>query len=279
MNKSVTVLEWNVHQQGGAGKGVIPPWVKKEISGFDIVVLTEFCGICEGRNEFIASLEELGYHCVASENPKGYKGYQNDILIAVKSSFSIQKCSWVPCYGVNNPDAIPENLRVDIDCGGTILTVLGVRIKTLVNFKMRKQQFQWVLDQIVDIKHPILIAGDFNHGKRGSCNTDWSMSIMEDMLKSKGFTLYTPEGSSIYCVKNYNGNEFPDDHFITKGAEVSVDNYDRNFTERDPSAYFLGKDFQEQWYPGANDNKLAKVAPSFPDHAILKGTLRFPEDD
>lgn len=270
--KNVSILEWNIHQQGGMGEGIIPSWVKDEVNGFDIVVLTEFCGICEGRNKFIVSLEGLGYHCVSSENPKGYRGCRNDILIAVKSNFAIQLCSWVPCYGVNNTDSIPENLRVDINCGGKVLTILGVRIKTLGNFKMRKQQLQWILNQIVDIKHPILIAGDFNHGKRGSCNLDWNKSIMEDMLKSTGFALYTPEGSSIYMVKNYRRYEFPEDHFITKGLEIDLQPYDRDFTQRDSGAYRWGSDFCEPWFPG---KKQESVEPPFPDHAILKGTLFF----
>lgn len=274
--ENMSIFEWNIHQQGGVGKGIIPPWVKDEVSGFDIAVLTEFCGICEGRSKFIASLEGVGYHCVASQNPKGYKGVRNDILIAVKSNFSIQQCSWVPCYGVDHSDSIPENLRVDIDCNGSILSVVGVRIRARDNYKMRKQQFQWVLNQIVDIKHPILIAGDFNHGKRESGNPDWSISIMEGMLKNTGFALYTPEGSSIYCVKNYNGYEFPDDHFIAKGSEINLEPYNRDFTAHDPVAYRWGRDFQEPWYPGANLEELAKVDPSFPDHAILKGTLSFP---
>lgn len=266
---SISILEWNINQRGGKGRGNIPPWVKDEINGYDIVVITEFCTGCD--RPFISELEQLGYHCAASENSNG-----NDILIAVKSKFSIQHCSWVPCYGVNNPDSIPENLQVDIDCDGSILTIVGVRIKTVDTFNMRRQEFEWVLDQISDIKHPILMAGDFNHGRRSSPNADWSMSIMEGMLKGKEFTLYTPEGSSIYCVENYYG-EFPNDHFVVKGAEILLKPYDRNFTSRDPSAYFLGKDFKEKWYPGATDGDLAKIDPPFPDHAILKGTLRFPE--
>lgn len=281
----ISILEWNINQRGGNGGGDIPPGVKDEINGFDIAVLTEFCGICEGRNKFIASLEELGYHCVASENPKGRgpRGPRNDILIAVKKSrLSIRQHSWVPCYdSIKELNTIPENLQVDIDCDGSILTVVGVRIKVLDkvpdNYKIRKQEFKWVLDQVRDIKHPILMAGDFNHGRRGSPNQDWSMSIMEGMLKGKGFTLYTPEGSSIYCIENYNGNEFPDDHFAAKGAEVLLKPYDRGFTSLDPLAYFLGQDFKEKWYPGAREEDLAKVDSPSPDHAILKGTLRFPE--
>lgn len=266
--KAISVLEWNINQRGGKGRGNIPPWVKDEINGYDIVILTEFCTGCDGRAAFISELEQRGYHCAVSDNSNG-----NDILIAINACFSILNSTWVPCYGMNS---FPENLRVDIDCDGSPLTAMGIRIKTLDNFKMRKQEFKWVLEQIRDLKHPILMAGDFNHGKRGSRNQDWSISIMEDMLKGKGFTLYTPEGSSIYGVENYNGNEFPDDYFAAKGATITLRPYDRDFTSRNPSAYPFGRDFQELWYPGARDGDLAKIASSFPDHAILKGNLCFP---
>lgn len=264
---SISVLEWNIHQQGGSGGGNIPSWVKDEINGYDIVVFTEFCTRCDRRATFISEIEQLGYHCVASDNTDG-----NDIFIAVKSCFSVMDYAWVSCYGVN---AIPENLRVDIDCDGQPLTVMGIRIKTNNNFKVRRQQFQWALEQVGKMKQPVLITGDFNNGRRRSNNKDWNISIMRDMLEAKEFTLYTPEGSSIYGVENYNGYEFPDDHFATKKAMITLYHYDREFTSHDPLTYFLGQDFQEPWYPGANEKDLAKVAPPFPDHAILKGTLHF----
>lgn len=272
---TISILEWNIHQRGGDGEGIIPPWVKDEINGFDIVVLTEFCTkkFDKKRTAFITELEQLGYHCATSENPKG-----NDVLIAVKKArLSILRHSWVPCYGSKELESIPENLQVDIDCVGRTLTVMGIRIRTLDHdYKMRRKECKWVLDRMRDIKHPILMAGDFNHGRRRSPNPDWSISIMEDMLKGKELTLYTPEGSSIFCEENYNGDEFPDDHFAAKGAEISLEPYDRDFTSREPLAYFLGRDFREQWHPGARDKDLAKVEPPFPDHAILKGTLHFP---
>lgn len=270
--KSLSILEWNIHGQGGAGGGNIPTWVKDEVNGQDIVVLTEFCGVSEGRNRFIADLEELGYHCVASENPAG-----NDILIAVKSCFPILDSSWVSCYGVNS---LPENIRADIDCGGSVLTIAGLRIKALNRVhsnrknRMRQEEFLWALNRIKGIKNPTLIAGDFNNNRRGSPNPDWSLSLMEERLDKAGFALYTPEGSSVFEEKP-RFSEFPYDHFAAKGATMTLYSYERNFTSRDPSAYFLGRDFREPWYPGANEGDLAKVAPPFPDHAILKGTLFF----
>lgn len=263
MNKSLSVMELNIHQQGGAGKGVIPPWVKEETSGFGIAVLTEVCTKCSCRSEFIGELEQLGYGCAASENRGG-----NDILIAVKSCFPICRSSWVPCYG---NDSVPENLRVDIDCGGRLLTVLGVRIKDLHgNAQKRSDEFRLLLDWVKDTENPVLITGDFNNNRRGTSCEAWNLNVMEEMLSSKGFKLYTPEGGSIY----QEGSPFPYDHFIAKGVEIDLQPYDRDFTRRDRAVYRWGRDFCSGY--GAEKES---VEPGFPDHAILKGTLRFPEDD
>lgn len=38
---NLSVLKWNLHQQGG--KGHVPPFVSEEIHIFDMACLTEFC--------------------------------------------------------------------------------------------------------------------------------------------------------------------------------------------------------------------------------------------
>lgn len=268
---NLSIMEWNLHQQGG--KGRVPPFVSEEIRSSDIVCLTEFCTEGQGRRAFIADLEQRGYTCAASDNAKG-----NDVLIAAKSCFPILNCRWEPCRG---EDAQPENLRVDLDCGGRTLSVVGIRIKSLDGVKalrernrLRKRQLLWALSWIKDIEHPVLLTGDFNNNRRGSDNPDWSMDVMEKLLKDQGFRLYTPEGSSMF-EEHSDYAEFPYDHFAARGAKVSRLLYDRDFTGRDPLAYFLGRDFRQPWYPGADARELASVAPPFPDHAILKGTLEF----
>lgn len=168
------LLTWNIHQQGGAGGGRIPPFVKDEIIGADIAALTECCtnSAGEGRQAFISDMTREGFCCAASENVGG-----NDILIAVKSGYPILDCSWAPCWGV---DSIPENLRVDLDCGGTVLTVAAIRIKSLDGIKspaeknrLRRQEFCWALDWLKDIKNPVLLTGDWNNNRRGSENQDY----------------------------------------------------------------------------------------------------------
>lgn len=91
-------------------------------------------------------------------------------------------------------DALPENLRVDLDCGGRTPSVVDIRLKFLDRVKALRERNRLRRRQLL---------------------------------------------------------------------------YDRDFTGRDPLAYFLGRDFRQPWYPGADARELDSVAPPFPDHAAL----------
>lgn len=279
--KTLKVLEWNIHQQGGHGGGKIPEWVASEIkdADVDIAILTEVCTAGPGRDKFIQSLKD--YRCYTSENVGG-----NDVLIAVKECYVISDAApvWVPCYG---DDMIPENLQVDINVDGTTVSVFGVRIKTTDDFGMRRSQFAgWLLPQLSKIKNPVIIAGDFNNNRRGAeerFNKDripetqrWSIVQIDRLLETQfpDVIRKTPEGSSIYEVEPERGqeDEFAEDHFLVKGLRCQkLFDYDRTFTTRDKIAYFMGKDFAEPWRPGMQEKDRLKVKPPYPDHAILMG--------
>jgi len=290
----VSILEWNIHQQGGWGQGLIPKWVLDEVIvnqdkaiANRIIVLTEFCTKCAGgkvsvcnsekvdRENFIKGLEKADYQCIASENPQG-----NDILIAVKKPCRIidQSPNWKPCYDPLNLLSfpyIPENLRVDIDCGGRILTVVGIRIRSFwrrgrqINVdRLRRKEFLWALDWIKDINNPIIITGDFNNNRRHVENKfdkekrlqddRWSMMQIDHMLPP-GFTRITPSGGSIFEAEKPFGYQFAEDHFIIKEIQgVTLFPYDRSFTERDSKIYSAGKNLNE-------------IPAGYPDHAILRG--------
>ncbi len=318
--KTLKVLEWNIHQQGGCGGGLIPPWVLEEMTrprkwdeseGLDerepdIIICTEFCFSGERdefinrmgkaresrngpliypnpekayqdflkrgfftRDVFIKKLKEKKYDCRVSENMDG-----NDVLIAVRDCYQItNKSDFKRCYGVAGAEEIPENCRVDIRVGEKMLTVFGVRIKTISDFSMRRSQFtDWLLSQLSTIGNPVIVAGDFNNNRRGSPNKDWSLAVI-DRLLSAGFKRYTPEGSSIYETEPEGGSkyEFAEDHFIAKGITLKeLFPYSRKFARRDSIAYPWGEDFREPMQPGLRYKDLETVLPPYPDHAILK---------
>ena len=176
----LSILEWNMNQRGGYGHGRIPTWVLDEILGYDIIVLTEFCQF-DRSMDFMGDLDDRGYQCSVSQHIIG-----NNVFIAVKNDFPIRKSIWTPCYGagVQFPHLIPENLRVDIDCNGTILSVVGVRIKSLEeDYAFREKEFTWLLEWLGDIKNPVVIAGDFNNFRTRTPCKDWSLAVMDSRMK------------------------------------------------------------------------------------------------
>lgn len=285
--KNISVLEWNINQRSGVGKGEIPYWIKDEIEAADadIVVLTEFCTQCYERIKFVNDLKRLGYHCVASENSVG-----NDMLIGVKSPLEILCCYWFPCQGVTRDekyDDIPENLSVDIDCDGTTLTVIGLRIKAFnrdtYRFKeimsKKREEFISILNSAKYIENPVLITGDFNNHRRGYDNENsYNIAAIDKILKETypGYVRNTPDGASwAEDSDNQDDHCFALDHFITKGISIKEGTmmYDRSFVYRDAQTYKWGTNFQEPWHLNADLDKLPHVNPPFPDHAILKGTF------
>lgn len=271
----VSFLEWNIHQQGR--HSCIPPWVLDEVIGSDIIVLTEFCTKCASGDRFIKGMADKKYECFTSGNPKG-----NDVLIAVRKRRTVSlptiTSDCVPCYDPHDLSRypnIPENLRVDINCSGTIFTVVGIRIRTLDN-KSRRAQFKWILRWLKSVENPIIIAGDFNNYRRCAENKfeqdnlskeeRWSMVQIDRMLPP-GFMRITPSGGSIFEAKKSFENQFAEDHFIIKGIQgLTLFPYDRSFIKNDEKNYPAGENFQ-------------KIKVGCPDHAILRGIFTLNDPD
>lgn len=260
MADKLTIMEWNIHQQGLYCKDTpLPIWIIDEFAGSDIVVLTEYCHRNNRSEEFVQAIREKGYHCVFSKNTGG-----NDILIAVKDCYPVVEHTFEACYGI---DHIPENLRVDIMVGEGIISVVGVRIKT-VGYTERKTELEWLMKQIKDIANPIVITGDFNNNQRKTIEKRWNLDVLDKCLLP-GFARITPDGSSIFEEKSR--SEFPEDHFLAKGMTLEALPYDREFCTRHKTIYQWGKDFQ--LYKGKDDVEHIRVG--YPNHAILKGSIEF----
>ena len=264
----VKVLEWNINQRSGNCKEDIPNWIVDEIKNInaDIVVLTEFF---KHRNwkEIVDKAFE-GYEVKCSKNTDIG---QNDVLIAIKKCFEI---TYVDNEVICNSDDIPNYLRVDCKIGEQYLTVIGMRIR-MVNSEDRLKEMKYVLDRIINVENPILIAGDFNNNRRGTIEKTWSLESIDKLISNYGFIRHTPEGSSIYedYAKSYE-YEFAEDHFFTKKLEVEINPYDRTFTDRHTEVYKWGRDFKI--YLGRDEfgNHITKSIPSpYPDHAMLIGDL------
>lgn len=278
----IKICEWNIHHQGGRdqeGKMLeeeAPGWVVDELKDQDIVVLTEFptktgSASKDSRSSIIGRLHARGFACFLSDNRRG-----NDVLIAVKVSLIAEsklEFSFSNPY-CNEDKLIPENAFVKLKIGDRYLVVVGVRIRTLKDFKERKEQFDWLMDELKRLNEgPVLLVGDWNHGRVCSPNENWSIGAMTNCLEKMNYSVCPMEGSSIY---QENGPcDFPDDHFIVSQAMLCLKEvkYDRDFTERDSSVYKFGRRGRDfcKWSSDENES----VPPPFPDHAMLKATLSF----
>lgn len=92
----------------------------------------------------------------------------------------------------------------------------------------------------------VIIAGDFNNYRRGYHNDTWCLDAIGKLAQNDKFSIYTPDGGSIY-EDNYGEYSFPEDHILIKGQSVKIENlydYDRSFVDKEPNVYIWKKIFK-----------------------------------
>lgn len=164
----------NIHQQG-RNANWIPLWIIDYFEkNTNVVILNEFNCKAANIQDFYRELIERGFeYFVTNYN---HTVSANDTLIAIKKSreIKIQSVSYVSAYNepqkTNSTDIdyemIPENLRVDISVDERIISIIGVRIKTLQgNQEKRLQQFEFLIKQIKQIPNDVIVGGDFNNNR------------------------------------------------------------------------------------------------------------------
>lgn len=269
---NLLAMAWNLHAQGGYGRHSTPDWVVTEIVryGADVAILTEFSPAAQEKDRIARLLEEYGYDCAVSGNQQG-----NEVMIAVKRDHPIVYVAWVPCYG---KDRIPENLRVDILVNGKeLVTILGVRIKEVksdnhealrranrvdvAQAQARLAEAQALVNWTGDLEQPVLIGGDFNTFRDGTCVVDWNGEVLQKLIVKAGFEMVCPEQGSSMGFEHSDYDYRYDRFLVRKLSRITEPCYDRNFVAHAPHVYRCGRDFKD-------------ILPGFPDHAILKVELR-----
>lgn len=291
----INVLEWNINQRRGReNRKDIPSWIPSEIiyqePHIDIAILTEVVTDRNWKVEIEPQFSQ-NYHVYYSHNTQ-HK--ENDVAILINKEFEVTRVeSWIsnPCTPVDNEEywkwidnlnspvpkkPIPDYLRVDCKIGAQNLTVIGARIHALDYdygnqkqqdkiMEIRKNEFQFLLNQTVEIKNPIIITGDFNNNRRNTPVKIWNLNELKKLASMYNFTLYTPDGSSI----NKTDSNMPEDHFLLKSLNgmsiIKSYQYDRDFTSKHKEEYDRKRNFIGDLYPN-------------PDHAMLKGILQFEEN-
>ena len=279
MNKrKISICEWNVNQATDLyGANEIPEFIGSEIvkRNPDIFVLTEIVK-CKGYESFANYLKENGYSYEISCNNSDVNDKQNDVLIAWKENM-FEKLSIDNRIRTSRNNNCPNFLLVKLKriSDKKIINVVGLRI-TIQSFKNRKKQMEMVfkhLTEISNVEECTIITGDFNNNRRGY-QGEWSMNILDSLAKQYGFTLFTPEGSSIGSEHAWKKEyEFAEDHFLVNKGNMSEYRYDRDFAYEYKDIYLHGGDFRV--YVPQLKAVVWKIdyGCGVPDHAILQGML------
>lgn len=272
--RNLTILEWNIHQQGRISK-VIPMNILNYLIDIDIIVLLEINTKSINFSEFCNSLYLYGYSVYMTCYEEC--DYANDILIAVNSTRNIfvKKVSYYTAYNNSlKTDDIPENLLLDIEIDNKSYMIAGVRIKELKSkYSMRKKQMETLIEWTKDIKVPIFLVGDFNNLRENTTEKDWNINVL-DSIKGQ-FIRKTPTknhswGVSYYPYEGKYDGYIKEDHLlissnIKENEKIEV-NYNWEYLKNNIGNCKL-KD-KNVW----NQQKI-EIPIGFPDHAIFTAKI------
>ena len=274
---NIKILEWNINQR--SCEKLFPDYIISEIAqrNPDVIVLVEFKGK-ENKNRWAHACSEdyFTYSYTGSQYTNKNKVKRgNGIYIALKKSifnepYPEEDVAQEEDFKNNQPNWLRIKCKLQT---GEELTISGVRIKTGIKSRNRKEELQdrkkqieWILEKNKNFNNQIIV-GDLNYGQS---ETDWESSLKLNwqdiiyLMRDKGYldgnqySPYAPAGSSF--------RDRTLDWLIIRG--ISID-YNSKYNKLD-------------WDFGKNNNNLPYLdgymvpegyfvisEPSYPDHAIL----------
>lgn len=265
------VIEWNINHRYGHSKKKMPKWIKDVIDEekATIIVLTETSfKIPNWEDEYRNLFDRNKYYVFCSNNTAVGN---NEVTIAIeKDCFNIEYIKSYLSAGHLYPD------HLEVHCIHKItkkkFVVVGVRIHAMnISNQQKREEFNTVLES-VKYDENVMIVGDFNNYRRGFDDSYWCLSKIDELATKEGFSMYTPQGGSIY-KDNDGAYSFPEDHIFIKGQlNINTCKYERSlFTNRDTTVYKWKTDFQK--YRGKDKNGeylYDNIDDPFPDHAIIE---------
>lgn len=271
------VIEWNINHRYGHSKKKMPKWIKDVIDEekATIIVLTETSfKIPNWEDEYRNLFDRNKYYVFCSNNTAVGN---NEVTITIeKDCFNIE---YIKSY-LSEGHLYPAHLEVH--CIHKItkkkFVVVGVRIHAMnISNQQKREEFNTVLES-VKYDENVMIVGDFNNYRRGFDDSYWCLSKIDELATKEGFSMYTPQGGSIY-KDNDGAYSFPEDHIFIKGQlNINICKYERSlFTNRDTTVYKWKTDFQK--YRGKDKNGeylYDNIDDSFPDHAIIEAGIHLP---
>lgn len=265
------VIEWNINHRYGHSKKKMPKWIKDVIDEekATIIVLTETSfKIPNWEDEYRNLFDRNKYYVFCSNN---IAVGNNEVTIGIeKDCFNIEYIKSYLSVGHLYPD------HLEVHCIHKItkkkFVVVGVRIHAMnISNQQKREEFNTVLES-VKYDENVMIVGDFNNYRRGFDDSYWCLSKIDELATKEGFSMYTPQGGSIY-KDNDGAYSFPEDHIFIKGQlNINTCKYERSlFTNRDTTVYKWKTDFQK--YRGKDKNGeylYDNIDDPFPDHAIIE---------
>jgi len=271
------VIEWNINHRYGHSKKKMPKWIKDVIDEekATIIVLTETSfKIPNWEDEYRNLFDRNKYYVFCSNNTAVGN---NEVTITIeKDCFNIEYIKSYLSVGHLYPD------HLEVHCIHKItkkkFVVVGVRIHAMnISNQQKREEFNTVLES-VKYDENVMIVGDFNNYRRGFDDSYWCLSKIDELVTKEGFSMYTPQGGSIY-KDNDGAYSFPEDHIFIKGQlNINTCKYERSlFTNRDTTVYKWKTDFQK--YRGKDKNGeylYDNIDDPFPDHAIIEAGIHLP---
>lgn len=265
------VIEWNINHRYGHSKKEMPKWIKDVIDEekATIIVLTETSfKIPNWKDEYRNLFDRKDYYVFCSNNTAVGN---NEVTIAIKRDcFNIE---YIKSY-LSEGHRYPDHLEVHCIHKTTKkkFVVVGVRIHAMnISNQQKREEFNTVLES-VKYDENVMIVGDFNNYRRGFDDSYWCLSKIGELAIKEGFSMYTPQGGSIYR-DNDGDYSFPEDHIFIKGQiNINTYRYERSlFTNRDATVYKWKTDFQKCKGKDENGKYLYdNINDPFPDHAIIE---------
>lgn len=249
--KKLKAVAWNINLRSKK-ELLIPDMVCKELIllDADIICLTEYVKT-DNHSQFCSSLQTNGYTIFEDVRTSDFG---NKILIAIKSVL----VNNYQVITIDNDDNNPNFLHVKVTIDGQELNIIGVRIKVggeniFQDFKHRKSQLDKLISNLPATHENTIVLGDFNngyfeenddiHSYQGKAREFYSYPLLKSEMNKAGLTVYTPseESSWKHCKLDH----------IFANISISNENYSWEFLK----------------------NVHYNSRESFPDHAILTGTI------
>lgn len=248
----IKYLEWNINARGNNSyklPHLVADYLCSNNVDADIIVLTEF----RIGDEWLNFKNQLGKNYVLFTSAFNFNGY-NQVCIALKKDIFMVES--VICQDICDRN-IPEILHIRCKVNNKLLNIVGTRIKTQSDTKLKQYNF---LNTYLKKLDNVLCVGDFN------CVSSVLQNKLDSSLIVSGPRIVNGYHSYVFS----NGDKQALDWVITK--KIKSENPYEDKANSPYATYDWNFLSYDKIYNEKNENSYLNIN-GFPDHAILKGSF------